>query len=92
MQNTASIGWIIKCDCYQLAVCDCVCYFSVVCGVQACWMLQQFSEVPFKNISNLQRLVDLLAQSLCEDKELPVRVEASMAIQHILSDQEKGVL
>lgn len=55
-------------------------------------MLQQFSEVPFKNISNLQRLVDLLAQSLCEDKELPVRVEASMAIQHILSDQEKGVL
>lgn len=63
-----------------------------MCGAQACWMLQQFSEVPFKNISNLQRLLDLLAQSLCEDKELPVRVEASMAIQHVLSDQEKGVL
>ena len=59
---------------------------------QACWMLQQFSEVPFKNVSNLQRLIDLLSKALCEDKELPVRVEAAIAIQHVLVDQEKGYL
>lgn len=59
---------------------------------RACWMLQQFSEVPFKLVSNLQRLVELLARSLCEDKELPVRVEAALAIQHVLSDQKQGAL
>ena len=58
--------------------------------MQACWVIHTFSEVKFKQDVNLQRALDLTRNAMCTDKELPVRVEAAIAIQMLLSQQEKA--
>ena len=55
-------------------------------------MLHQFSEVKFKDHNNLQQIVHATRTALCTDKELPVRVEAAIAIQMLLTSQTKGSL
>ena len=35
--------------------------------------------------------MELLRGAMCSDKELPVRVEAALAIQMMLTEQEKGM-
>ena len=60
------------------------------CFVKACWVIHTFSEVKFKQDVNLQRALDLTRNAMCTDKELPVRVEAAIAIQMLLSQQEKA--
>lgn len=53
-------------------------------------MLHSFSEVKFKNPANLQMTVEVLANILANDKELPVRIEAAIGLQAMLTDQERG--
>jgi len=57
---------------------------------RACWVIQHFSEVNFKQDQNLMQALDLTRNALCTDKELPVRVEGAMAIQSLLSVQDKA--
>ena len=65
---------------------------NVCIQFQACWVIHCFSEVKFKNAANLNKGLDMLRIALCTDKELPVRVEAAIAIQMVLAEQEKGKL
>lgn len=57
---------------------------------QACWVVNSFSEVKFKNVDNLRAAVDCIRTILSTDKELPVRVEAATSLQMLLTEQEKG--
>lgn len=53
-------------------------------------MLKHFCELKFKNEQNLKTSLEMVRQCLCSDKELPVRVEAAVALQVLLVEQEKG--
>ncbi len=39
----------------------------------------------------MKNALDLTRNALCTDKELPVRVEAAIALQMLLTEQDKGV-
>ena len=54
-------------------------------------MIHCFAEVKFKSPANLNKGLDQLRVALCTDKELPVKVEAAIAIQMVLAEQEKGI-
>jgi len=64
--------------------CVCLCF-------QACWVLNSFAEVKFKNIGNLRTALDVIRNILSNDREIPVRIEAATALQQLLSEQEKGL-
>ncbi|XP_013398069.1 importin-7 [Lingula anatina] len=67
--------------------------FESPCGflrARACWVLHYFCEVKFKDDANLARGLDLCRTCLCTDKELPVRVEAAIALQMLITNQEKA--
>ncbi|KAH7967743.1 hypothetical protein HPB52_002096 [Rhipicephalus sanguineus] len=57
---------------------------------RACWVLHYFCEMPFRTEANLLRAVELLTHCLLHDSELPVRVEAAIALQACLTCQEKA--
>ncbi|XP_067902475.1 importin-7 isoform X2 [Heterodontus francisci] len=57
---------------------------------RACWVLHSFCEVKFKNDQNLQTALELTRRCLIEDKEMPVKVEAAIAVQVLISNQEKA--
>ncbi|GCB73913.1 hypothetical protein scyTo_0002995 [Scyliorhinus torazame] len=57
---------------------------------RACWVLHYFCEVKFKNDQNLQTALELTRRCLIEDKEMPVKVEAAIALQVLISNQEKA--
>lgn len=57
---------------------------------RACWVLHYFCEMPFRTEANLLRAVELLTHCLLHDSELPVRVEAAIALQACLTCQDKG--
>jgi len=59
--------------------------------VQACWVLNSFAEVKFKNVNNLKTALEVLRNILSNDQEIPVRIEAATALQQLLSEQEKGL-
>lgn len=44
----------------------------------------------FHNELNLRNAVDLAKKSLIEDKEMPVKVEAALALQSLISNQTQG--
>lgn len=44
----------------------------------------------FKQENNLYQALEQTKNCMCSDKELPVRVEAAIALQMLISDQEKG--
>ena len=58
--------------------------------VQACWVFQTFHELKFKKANVLERGLLLCNQCLLHDQELPVKVEAAITLQMMLSEQEKG--
>ena len=58
--------------------------------LQACWVIHYFSEVKFKQEQSLTIALELTRNALCTDKELPVRVEAAIALQMLLTEQEKA--
>ena len=51
-------------------------------------MVNSFHEVKYKNRGNLEQAMHLLRVAMCTDKELPVRVEAALAIQMLLTEQQ----
>lgn len=55
-------------------------------------MLHYFCEVKFKSDHNLQTALDLTRVCLINDTQMPVRVEAAIALQVLISNQEKGAL
>jgi hypothetical protein len=66
--------------------------FSAAAGflrARACWCVQTFSQVPFKNDVNLAKSLELVVNALLHDTDLPVKVEGSIAMQMLLSDQPK---
>uniref|UniRef100_A0A8C0AXV4 Importin 7 n=1 Tax=Buteo japonicus TaxID=224669 RepID=A0A8C0AXV4_9AVES len=56
----------------------------------ACWVLHYFCEVKFKSDQNLQTALELTRRCLIDDREMPVKVEAAIALQVLISNQEKG--
>ncbi|XP_051996919.1 importin-7-like isoform X1 [Xyrauchen texanus] len=56
---------------------------------RACWVLHYFCEVKFKNDQNLQKALELTRLCLINDNEMPVKVEAAIALQVLISNQEK---
>lgn len=56
---------------------------------RACWMLHNFASVKFKNDQFLVQAVELISNTLLHDTELPVKVEAAIALQMLLGSQEK---
>lgn len=53
-------------------------------------MLHYFCEVKFKIDQNLQTALELTRLCLINDNEMPVKVEAAIALQVLISNQEKG--
>ena len=53
-------------------------------------MIQTFAEVKLMQESTLIQCIELNRLAMCNEKELPVKVEAAMAIQSLLASQEKG--
>lgn len=56
---------------------------------RACWVLHCFATVRFKSEQLLVEAVRLTVTALLTDTELPVKVEAAIAIQMLLASQEK---
>ncbi|XP_064603784.1 importin-7-like [Liolophura sinensis] len=57
---------------------------------RACWVLHYFCELRFKNEQNLLQALMCTKTCLCSDKDLPVRVEAAIALQMLITEQEKA--
>lgn len=57
---------------------------------RACWVLHYFSDIQLKNSQILAEIMRLTSNALLNDKELPVKVEAAIALQMYLSSQEKA--
>ncbi|KAK3603195.1 hypothetical protein CHS0354_036118, partial [Potamilus streckersoni] len=57
---------------------------------RGCWVMRYFSELKFKSDSNLYQALEHTRSCLCNDKELPVRVEAAIALQTLITEQEKA--
>ncbi|KXJ70625.1 importin-7 [Aedes albopictus] len=55
---------------------------------RACWVLHYFSEIKLKNQQVLAEIMRLTSHALLNDKELPVKVEAAVALQMFLISQE----
>lgn len=53
-------------------------------------MLHYFCEVKFKSDQNLQNALELTRNCLINDNEMPVKVEAAIALQVLISNQDKG--
>ncbi|XP_033019366.1 importin-8 isoform X2 [Lacerta agilis] len=57
---------------------------------RSCWTLHSFSTLEFHNELNLRNAVELTKKSLIDDKEMPVKVEAAIALQSLISHQERA--
>uniref|UniRef100_A0A2K6B9Z3 Importin N-terminal domain-containing protein n=1 Tax=Macaca nemestrina TaxID=9545 RepID=A0A2K6B9Z3_MACNE len=57
-------------------------------GARACWVLHYFCEVKFKSDQNLQTALEL-TRCLIDDRDMPVKVEAAIVFQVLISNQEK---
>ncbi|KAL3110544.1 hypothetical protein niasHT_020015 [Heterodera trifolii] len=61
--------------------------------LRACYVLHYASETPFKNSRILDRAIHSLVKCLKDDAELPVRVQAAIAIQSLINDHsQKGTV
>lgn len=58
--------------------------------MQSCWVLHCFSPLRFHDELVLRNAVELVKQNLVDDKEMPVKVEAAIALQTLVSNQEQG--
>lgn len=59
-------------------------------SLQSCWLLHSFSLLHFHNELVLRNAVELLKHNLLENHEMPVKVEAAIALQALISNQEQG--
>ena len=55
---------------------------------QACWVVQQFAVITFKDPNVLGQTLHCVLQCLT-DKDLPVQVEAGIAIRQVIEEQEE---
>ena len=53
-------------------------------------MVQQFAIIQFKDHSVLGQTVNHVMNCLGNDKDLPVQVEAGIAVKHIMDHQDDG--
>lgn len=58
---------------------------------RACWVLHYFSEFPFKQENVLLEAVNLTIRALLHDSDLPVKVEAAIALQSLMNYQDKSL-
>lgn len=58
--------------------------------LQACWFIQHVCDVKINNESIWKDLTGMCSNTLLTDKELPVKVQAGLAIQALLI-AERGV-
>uniref|UniRef100_A0AAY4B7G4 Importin N-terminal domain-containing protein n=1 Tax=Denticeps clupeoides TaxID=299321 RepID=A0AAY4B7G4_9TELE len=56
----------------------------------SCWVLHSFSPLKFHDELVLRNAVELVKQDLLTDKEMPVKVEAAIALQTLVSNQEQA--
>ncbi|MCL4127370.1 UNVERIFIED_CONTAM: hypothetical protein GTU68_054243 [Idotea baltica] len=56
---------------------------------RSCWLLQHFEEIKFAQEENLVTAMNCIQGALLNDGELPVKVEAAMALSAFLASQEK---
>ncbi|XP_004932830.1 importin-7 isoform X2 [Bombyx mandarina] len=56
---------------------------------RGCWVLHCFASIRFKSEQLLFEAVRLTVDSLLNDTDLPVKVEAAIAVQMLLTSQEK---
>lgn len=61
---------------------------------RACYSVKSCAEAPFSTTKILSQLINALVERLkIPNEELPVKVEAAIAIQALINDQgQKGVL
>uniref|UniRef100_A0A7N6BZY6 Importin N-terminal domain-containing protein n=1 Tax=Anabas testudineus TaxID=64144 RepID=A0A7N6BZY6_ANATE len=59
---------------------------------RSCWVLHCFSPLRFHDDLVLRNAVELVKQDLIDDKEMPVKVEAAIALQTLVSNQEQAKL
>ncbi|XP_029597973.1 importin-8 isoform X2 [Salmo trutta] len=59
-------------------------------SIHSCWVLHSFSPLRFHNELVLRNAVELVKQGLIADKEMPVKVEAAIALQTLVSNQEQA--
>uniref|UniRef100_A0A8C1ZV44 Importin 8 n=1 Tax=Cyprinus carpio TaxID=7962 RepID=A0A8C1ZV44_CYPCA len=57
---------------------------------RSCWVLHSFSPLKFHNELVLRNAVELVKQNLVDDKEMPVKVEAAIALQMLVRNQEQA--
>ncbi|GFG30315.1 hypothetical protein Cfor_02128 [Coptotermes formosanus] len=57
---------------------------------RACWVLHYFSEIKFKQEAVLKEAIRLTTNALLADHDLPVKVEAAIALQMLITSQEKA--
>ncbi|XP_072309448.1 importin-8 isoform X2 [Eucyclogobius newberryi] len=57
---------------------------------RSCWVLHCFSPLRFHDEQVLRSAVELVKQDLVEDKEMPVKVEAAIALQTLVSNQQQA--
>lgn len=57
---------------------------------RACWTLHYFAEFDFNHENVLCEAVNLTIASLLQDKDLPVRVEAAIALQSLINYQDRA--
>jgi len=54
-------------------------------------VVQSFSELQFKDSVNERLVIDSMRNMVHADKELPVRLEAAIALQMLLKHQHSGI-
>ncbi|KAK7477196.1 hypothetical protein BaRGS_00031581 [Batillaria attramentaria] len=57
---------------------------------RACWVIRYFCELKFRTDANLHQATEAVKTCLLSDKDLPVRVESALALQMLITEQEKA--
>uniref|UniRef100_A0A4W5LRH5 Uncharacterized protein n=1 Tax=Hucho hucho TaxID=62062 RepID=A0A4W5LRH5_9TELE len=85
-QVLQALKWLVPSLCLQ----SCWVLHSIQ-SIHSCWVLHSFSPLRFHNELVLRNAVELVKQDLVADKEMPVKVEAAIALQTLVSNQEQGL-
>ncbi|XP_054655846.1 importin-8 isoform X1 [Dunckerocampus dactyliophorus] len=57
---------------------------------RSCWVLHCFGQLSFRDVMALRNAVELVKKDLVDDNEMPVKVEAAIALQTLVSNQEEA--
>lgn len=57
---------------------------------RTCWVMHHFNKVKFQNEGNQITALMMLESCILNDKELPVKLEAAIALQSIIANREKA--